>query len=53
MLVTIDYETYYSAEYSLSRMSEVDYILSPTKPTKKRTQTTKPTKPSKSKGSKA
>ena len=29
MIVTIDYETFYTQEYSLSRISEVDYILSP------------------------
>lgn len=29
MIVTIDFETFYSKEYSLSRMSEVDYILNP------------------------
>ena len=29
MIVTGDYETYYDNDYSLSRMSEVDYILSP------------------------
>jgi DNA polymerase len=29
MIVTIDYETAYSREYSLRRMSEVEYILSP------------------------
>ncbi len=29
MLVTIDFETAYSTEYSLSRMSEVGYILDP------------------------
>ena len=29
MLVTVDFETYYSREYSLSRMSEIDYILDP------------------------
>lgn len=29
MIVTIDLETYYSTEYSLSKMSEVDYILDP------------------------
>jgi DNA polymerase len=29
MIVTIDFETYYSAEYSLRKMSEADYILSP------------------------
>lgn len=29
MILTIDYETYYSSEFSLSRMSEVDYILDP------------------------
>lgn len=28
-VVTIDFETYYSTEYSLRRMSEVDYILDP------------------------
>lgn len=28
-IVTIDFETYYSQEYSLTRMSEVDYILNP------------------------
>lgn len=28
-VVTIDFETYYSTEYSLTRMSEIDYILSP------------------------
>ena len=29
MIVTGDFETYYDSEYSLSRMSETDYILSP------------------------
>ena len=29
MIVTIDFETAYSNDYSLSRMNEVDYILSP------------------------
>ena len=29
MIITIDYETYYSKEYSLSRMTTVDYVLSP------------------------
>lgn len=29
MIVCIDFETYYSTEYSLSRMTEVDYILDP------------------------
>lgn len=28
-VVTLDFETYYTTEYSLSRMSEVEYILSP------------------------
>jgi DNA polymerase family A len=29
VIVSADFETYYSSEYSLSRMSEVDYILDP------------------------
>lgn len=29
MIVTIDFETFYSQDYSLRRMSEVDYILDP------------------------
>jgi hypothetical protein len=29
MIITIDYETFYSKDYSLKRMSEVDYILDP------------------------
>lgn len=29
MIVTVDLETYYSSEYSLSRMTEIDYILDP------------------------
>lgn len=29
MIVTIDFETYWSADYSLSKISEVDYILNP------------------------
>lgn len=29
MIISLDFETYYSTEYSLSRMSEVDYILDP------------------------
>ena len=29
MIVSIDFETYYSREYSLSKMSEADYILDP------------------------
>src|SRR5579863_453451 len=28
-IVTVDFETYYSKEYSLSKMSQIDYILSP------------------------
>ena len=28
-IITIDFETYYSKDYSLKRMSEADYILSP------------------------
>ncbi len=28
-VITIDFETYYSKDYSLKRMSEVDYILDP------------------------
>lgn len=28
-VVTIDFETYYTSDYSLRKMSEVDYILSP------------------------
>jgi DNA polymerase len=29
MIITLDFETYYAKEYSLSKISEVDYILSP------------------------
>ena len=29
MIVTIDFETYYDKQYSLKKMSEVDYILDP------------------------
>jgi DNA polymerase len=29
MIITIDFETYYDKAYSLTRMSEVDYILDP------------------------
>lgn len=29
MIVTLDFETFYTQEYSLRKMSEVDYILSP------------------------
>jgi DNA polymerase len=29
MIVTVDYETYWSKEYSLTKMSETDYILDP------------------------
>ena len=29
MIITIDWETYYSKEYSLKKMSETDYILDP------------------------
>lgn len=29
MIVTLDFETYYDTEYSLSRISETDYILDP------------------------
>ncbi len=28
-IITLDFETYYDKDYSLSKMSEVDYILSP------------------------
>ena len=29
MIVTVDLETYYSSDYSLSKMTEIDYILDP------------------------
>jgi hypothetical protein len=29
VIITLDFETFYSQDYSLSKMSEVDYILSP------------------------
>jgi DNA polymerase len=29
MIITVDFETFYTKEYSLRRMSEVDYILDP------------------------